>query len=346
MPDAYSIRESLQGALQDFVREGGFNCVHLEEIIREIVSLLAVYREEDHLLFPEVFVFASPDGLKALAPSSDEVTIGSASLSHQSAALVLRNCAPLAVGGWAIFIVREDDENIRYGLFRSLRHSLSTGAEESMGDLGTNLPVMLIRNRGSLVVELCSTSNKRFTATLRTTVAKPSALEEDVSRFVEAVASKVQDPERFKPFLSRLLTEILQRCHGTLLGVVEYSESGTIHETLNDGIWFTPHLTLAALQTRAQTTHDADALADLKAAEALLAGMVNSDGVVIFGTDGTVIAYHVFLKANSDEVTKLVGPGGGRRRTYDLMKLRLQSVFKAVLYRSQDGEMACDKVDQ
>jgi hypothetical protein len=52
--------------------------VHTEGMIREIVSLLASYREEDLPLFPEVFVFASPDGLKALAPSSGQITIGTA----------------------------------------------------------------------------------------------------------------------------------------------------------------------------------------------------------------------------------------------------------------------------
>lgn len=66
---AYSIRHSLQGALEDFVRASGFSCVHLEGLIREFVGMLAAYREEDTPLYPEVFVFASQDGLTALAPS-------------------------------------------------------------------------------------------------------------------------------------------------------------------------------------------------------------------------------------------------------------------------------------
>src|SRR6266404_26959 len=121
--DAYSIRESLQGALQDFIREAGFECVHLEAIIRELVGHLASYREEDTPLFPEVFVFSSSEGLTALAPSADNVTIGFAMLAPESAGIVLKNCAPLASNGWAVYVVKENNR-IRYSVFRATRHSI------------------------------------------------------------------------------------------------------------------------------------------------------------------------------------------------------------------------------
>ena len=46
LPDAYSIRQSLQGALQDFIRTSGFTDTRLEEVVRELVGMLASYREE------------------------------------------------------------------------------------------------------------------------------------------------------------------------------------------------------------------------------------------------------------------------------------------------------------
>ena len=51
-----------------------------------------------------------------------------------------------SINGWAVFVVKETDR-FRYGLFRSVRHSLSTGAEESMIGLGKEVPVLLLRNR-------------------------------------------------------------------------------------------------------------------------------------------------------------------------------------------------------
>jgi hypothetical protein len=303
--------------------------------------MLASYREEDIPLFPEVFVFASPEGLKALAPSSQQTTVGTLRLAAESSEAILKNCAPLAKGGWSIFVVKEN-EAFRYGLFRSMLHSLSTAAEESMGDLGKDVPVILIRNRGHFVVDLRTTTSKRFTVTLTTTLAEPSPLDKHVEAFSKAACSGLKDPSVFQSYLRRLITNILQDCHGTLLAVIKPPGKGKPHVSLKDGVWPTPVLALSDLHARAQSTRTSEALADLIAAETLLRGMVNSDGVVVFGSDGTVQAYHVFLKPSSDERGKLSEDGGGRRRTYELMRQRLKSRFKAVLIRSQDGGMKCE----
>jgi hypothetical protein len=53
----------------------------------------------------------------------------------------VKTCAPLAKGGWSIFVVKEN-EHFRYGLFRAILHSLATAAEESMGDLGKTMLAM------------------------------------------------------------------------------------------------------------------------------------------------------------------------------------------------------------
>lgn len=340
MPDAYSIRESLQGALADFVRESGITSTDLEGMIREFVGLLAAYREEGHLLFPEVFVFASVEGLKALAPSGPVITIGTTTLDSTAAGLIVKNAATLAFGGWAIFAVREGAK-VRYGIFRAIRHSLSTAAEESMRDLGVEIPVILIRNRGNLVVELRSTVNKRFTATLTTESAQASSLEKHIKIFVEAASASIPEPALFSSYLYRLLTDVLQHCHGTLLAVVPVNKQPD--KSLKDGVWLSPLVDLAFLHATALASNTADALADLHAAESLVKGMIGSDGVVIFGSDGTARAYRVFLKPAAREKAKLPEKGGGRRRTYELMKLRLGNVFQAVFFRSQDGETGCDR---
>jgi len=73
--------------------------------------------------------------------------------------------------------------------------------------------------------------------------------------------------------------------------------------------------------------------------------MIASDGVVIFGTDGSLLGYRVFLRPTEDEKKSLPDRGGGRRRTYALMKQRLGADLKAALFRSQDGDTECEKVD-
>ena len=140
MPDAYSIKESLQGALLEFIRGSGCRDVDIEELVREVVGLLASYREEDVAQLPQFFIFLSATALRALA-ATGEVTIGRAPVSPESALKIVKDCAPLADGGWSIFAIREDT-SIRYGLFRAQSHSIAVPAEEAMRDLGVEVPVI------------------------------------------------------------------------------------------------------------------------------------------------------------------------------------------------------------
>lgn len=344
MPGAYSIRESLQGALQDFIRNNGFSNTHLEELIRECVGLLAAYREEGELLFPEVYVFAKPEAFKALAPSAQQITIGRISISPKSAAPIIKKCAPLARGGWAQFVVCEG-ETLRFGLFRAVRHSLATTTEESLHDLGFEMPAMLIRNRGHLVVDLRGTNNRTFTVSLRTEVAQESDLSAHVQEFVQAATAGIDNEVRlsFLPYLKRLLVDLLQRCHGTLLAVADEREM-TKEIASHDCIPLIPPIAIGELYAAALVGPTADALADLIAAEQIVEGMIHSDGLVIFGTNGSVLAFKMFLRPDETERLKIGDSGGGRQRAYELMELRLGNPFKAVFFRSQDGATKCKGV--
>jgi len=346
MTEAFSIRESLQGALQDFVRQSGFTCVSTEETVRELVCLLASYREEDVPLFPEVFVVNRLDALNSLAPGLDRFVVRSDTLNAAIAAKMLKECANLAGPGWALYVAKTGPTTAEYGLIRAQRHSFATSAEESMRDLGVAAPVLFIRNRGRLTVELRNSNSERYTVALTSTPAAPSPLWSNVERFVQAVAVIAEDNRaRFVSYLTRLLTELLQRCHGTLLAVIDTPAGESRPVSLGDGVWINPAVPLGARHAAAVRENSADALADLQAAEFLLAGMMNSDGVVVFGANATILAYRVFLKPDELERQKLPELGGGRRRTYELMKIRLGAVFKAVLFRSQDGETDCKGVN-
>ena len=211
--------------------------------------------------------------------------------------------------------------------------------------LGRDEPVMVIRNRGHLTVELRSTTGDRFTAALTTTSAKASNLETHIDAFVAEATCSLTECQDFRSYLRRLLTDALQRCHGTLLAVVS-TEHAMADVSLQDGIWPSPKVSLAELRSAALKSGTADALADLMAAEELVRGMINSDGIVLFGDEGSIVAFRVFLKPKGTEVTELPHSGGGRRRTYELMKLRLGTTFKAAFFRSQDGETLCERSEQ
>ena len=127
------------------------------------------------------------------------------------------------------------------------------------------------------------------------------------------------------------------------MAVIDPPSAARPLENIARGVWLKPPVAIGKRLADAMSKKDADSLADLQAAESLLSGMMNSDGVIILGTDASVLAFRVFLRPKAEEREQLPDRGGGRRRTYELMKLRLPSLFHAVLFRSQDGETACER---
>ena len=64
--------------------------------------------------------------------------------------------------------------------------------------------------------------------------------------------------------------------------------------------------------------------------------MVNSDGIIVFRSDGAVLAYRAFLKLPPRN--GIAATGGARRRTFEALKANLRKVPEAALFRSHDGQ--------
>jgi hypothetical protein len=345
MTKVFSIRASLQGELLDFLKSSGFDCSHLTEFVRDLTCLLSSYREEDVPLFPNVFVLPSIESIASLSPGMQRIILGSRALSD-AAETVLKDCANLANRGWAVYVAKTGPNSAEYGVFRSLMHAFATSSEEAMAEASSASPVILIRNRGRLVVELRNANNDKFTASFTSAPASESVFAANVATFASAAVESLggDQRKRFEPYLVRLLTDTLQHCHGTLLAVIVSPEDGHAPESMKDGVWLATQIDIANAHQTAIDSKDAQSLATLQAFEALVSGMISSDGVVVFGTNGTLLGYRVFLKPTDEEKRNLPEKGGGRRRTYALMQKRIGSELKAALFRSQDGDTECQKV--
>ncbi len=342
----FSIRGPLQGELIDFLKASGFDCTHVAELVRDLTCLLGSYREEDVPLFPTVFVLPSPEVISSLSPGTQRVTVGTAPLGT-AAQQVLKDCATLAVRGWAVYVAKVDTNLAQFGVFRALAHAYANSAEETMVQLPAEptTPAVLIRNRGHLVVELRNTKNETFTASFTSAPASESHFAKHLVDFASTVCQEIDENQRpdFAPYLIRLLADVLQHCHGTLLGAYVSPVDGKPPCTLKDGVWLATPIDLAGAHHAAVETKDAQTLAALQACEALLTGMIASDGLVVFGTNGTILGYRIFLKPLDEERKDLPEKGGGRRRTYALMQRRLGAELKAAFFRSQDGVTECQK---
>jgi hypothetical protein len=341
MAEVYSIRESLQGRLQTFVRGSGLESPFLEDLIRDLVVLLSAYREEDVPMFPAVYVGLTREDLSPILTTGKPVKIGQAPRTAGTANVILKDCAPLAKESWAIF-VHLDGNVAHYGLFRASRHFLSTGADEVIADLGVSVKLLMLRNCGHQSVEIYNTSKGRLTTVLKVANMTYSALDQHLELLVAEITKDVADSEELKGYLKRVLIAIVQHCHGTLMAVVPKDK---IELSLPNfaGVMLTPCIEFASLHAAAMKLPDPDSLADLRAAEVLLEGMIGSDGIVVFGSDASVRVYRSFIKPDGeDESGKVGSEGGARRRAFSLLQLRLGKQYSAAFYRSQDGETKCE----
>lgn len=312
-----------------------------------MTALLAAYREEDVPLYPSVFVLPAVSQLAALAPATKRLVVGTEALTTISAPTILKNCAPLAQNGWSIFVGKsEPPTQFEYGVFRSLAHTFATSAVETMVQDAGDSPVLVIRNRGHLVVELRNAKNQVFTASLTSALAAESHFVQHIGTFVEALTSEASSPTAvlpFKPYASRFLADVLQRCHGTLCAVHRHQRGAARPDQFSKSIWLKEPLQWLAAHSEAVAHQTAESLSSLQAIESLISGMIHSDGVVIFGTDGSILGYRAFLNSTDGERQQQETEGGGRLRTYALMRGRLGGDFRAVFFRSQDGATKCDR---
>jgi hypothetical protein len=291
-----------------------------------------------------------PDVLNLLAPGTHRMMIGRILMDDGAASVVLKNCANLAMNGWAIYVARIQDgqstPEIEYGVFRALKHAFAQSAEESMRDLDDATPVVLIRNRGYLMIELVSINNRSFTASFTSSDITGSPFTDHVHELALAICEGLPTliSDHFFPYIKCLLVDLLQHCHGTLIGVHTPCDNSGCPETMVDGVWLHRPIDLANAHAVAVDAKDAESLADLQSLESILRGMINNDGVVLFDTKGRVIGYRIFLKPNEEEKKAASHKGGGRRRTYELMKSRLGESLRGVFFRSQDGATDCQRI--
>jgi hypothetical protein len=337
----YTIRESLQGRLQTFIRESGFHSVFLEDLIRDLVVLLSSYREEDVPLFPPIYVGNTRDDLAPVFTIGQPIAIGSVNQTSDAASTLLKDLAPLAKEGWAAYVFCGDNATFVYGVFRSMRHSLSTAADEVIADLGPSVKLIFLKNCGHQAVELHNTSREKLTAVFRISATPHIGLEPQIKLFADVATASLVDAFEFNAYLKRILSNVIQHSHGTLLAVIPPLE-GSVPESISNSVRLSPQIDLAGLHREAFRLRDADSLADLRAAEVLLAGMIGSDGIVVFGCDGTLKAYRSFIRPEPNEAVLLPSEGGARRRTFELMKIRIPTHYTAAFYRSRDGETRCE----
>jgi hypothetical protein len=345
-----TIRESLLGYVAAYFGAGSIHCGLTQQVGSELVARLAAYREEERKLYPQVFLIgpSGDDTLKLLAPGSKPLFIGIVQAvdgtgARQVAAEALKKCAGLAIEGWCVYVQRID-RGFEFGLFRGAAESYSAGAEEVLAD--SKLPAALLRHSAENTVELIDGHGNKLEISLTTVPQSAMPMSGHVDDFATVVCSDVPEDRRIQAtgYLARILTDCLRGGHGALLASVP-SSIELDREKLSDGVLFGEPIPLVQSMISAVQDKTAADATLLRSQESLLRGMIESDGLTVFGTDGSIRAFRIFVQATVNPAVA-VQPvsGGARSRAFAVLKGYVGPFLKAALFRSQDGRMEVVKV--
>jgi len=149
-----SLRKPLRGAVDDLLDLEQMACPKTQGGLVGVIDALSRYREEGRALFPEMYVIDDLQAVLKVLPGGDHIPIGSGPRDATTMAKALKQCAPLARDGWAVYIHRQPSE-FSYGIMRTGIHALSVPIADVLVTNGVaQIPALLVRQVAPNQVEV------------------------------------------------------------------------------------------------------------------------------------------------------------------------------------------------
>jgi hypothetical protein len=335
-----TFRTQTKGEIDDLLEDEGLQCALSQALVAVLVGELLHYAEEGRALTPSVMYCESAAEVTAGFPGSVRYEIGKTTLSADAGKQILKLCAPLATGSWHIFIERSDPSTLKFGVFKYLMLPTTAPLHEALEITRSEHFALVIRKTSLSSVEVRG-SHGRHVNFLFSTVREDTVEHQPIDEFARVCcAANDSDVDHllFVEYFKRMLERVLTACHGTIL-VCGDSERLRNEASLKDATWLQPPLDFWKTFKDYRTLDSSESILELQQLEELLTGLINSDGMVAFDGRGNVLAYRVFFTGQVAGSVPSQPAGGARRRAFEGVKALLGTSVKAVLLRSQDGNM-------
>lgn len=330
MSENITFRTQLLGGVSEFCHNSGLSILSNTLNLVELIVLLARYQEEGVRLTPEVYLSTDIDKVTSLLPESEMIKIGNSSSDVSGIKEALKKCAPLAMGGWLIYIMDLDHE-IEYGLFRSSYNPISVFIDDVlMSSDDDQFKIVKIFQIADECVEISANNGEHHYIFLdhRKEDAQPPLqyLNDLTTVITEEVKPDVKEPTF--GFLKYALYEALRKSHGCIIAVTNMKRSPKF--LMDDGVIFDmpidfPYLINALKKEKV-------AYSCLTSKVFLINGMLNSDGIMLFDNYGRLLGYNCFIKIKNKDVV-----GGARKRAFESLKDKVGRGLRAAFMQSQDG---------
>lgn len=341
-PRSVSFRSQLQGEISDFLEAGSMTCAETAGALVQLVVALSHYTEEGEDLHPTVVVFDDKLQSLRLLQGLEPIVIGAGPRSGDTVGQALKKCAPLARGGWALYVERISSGQFEYGVFREPTSPTALDLRDTIYDFDVgDAKIVLVHQLARRSVELVGPGGRSLQVHLSDARSDQASPFDALIRLAEAGVEALDGAtsEAASSFLRTTVASALHGAHGALVAVVRAGQP--IPNSLQqDGTALEPKRDLGELVKQHLTAPDASSLAALLAYGALLSGMLASDGITVISSDCQLLGYNVFVRSPDPppDAPPSEFVGGARRRAFAALKGLVDSgELRAAYFRSSDG---------
>ena len=331
MIENITFRQHLLGRVVKFVNSCRMPPLVRPPVLVDLIIGLARHHEEGEKYFAEVYLCENIETVVKLLPGYDVFEVGEISVNEDFVSEILKKCIPLAIERWSIYI-EHSGKTVHYGLFHGALTPLAVPVDD----------VLLVNNKGVKIVKIHQTSNDcieirnhrgdHYRVFLSDQKESEPVLGDYLHKLTAIICAGVKPSLRdsVKTFIRKALIIGLNSSHGTLIVVCP---SLNVPKFLSDGVIlkFPIHFSDLVEQTLDKKLEDEILLSQI----ALLRGMINCDGIVVFSRAAQLLAYNVFI--TSQHVKQKPVIGGARKRAFESLRNKLGRGIDAVYVQSQDG---------
>lgn len=331
MTENITFRSQLIRSVTDFAKACRMGPMLRPAILVELIVTISKYHEEGLKLFPEVYLCDNVSDVLKLIPDHGILPIGKTAIAEDAIRKILKKCAPLAIGGWCIYI-EGDHRDLKFGLFRGPQNPISIPNDETLLSTGATVKVVKVFQISDDCVEIKSYVgglHRIYFSHRQDTSPSPMHY---LGNLVDAICTKSPPAikESLATFLKKALKDALLLSHGSIVAVCRTAK---IPKIFSDGIHLSSPINFA--QQVADILQGQIPFISLVSEISLLAGMLNSDGIVVFSNDGKLLAYNCFISLPHRKSNSPLG--GARKRAFDALCDKLGKGLYAVFIQSQDG---------
>ncbi|WP_298248396.1 hypothetical protein [uncultured Christiangramia sp.] len=337
-----SLRPTLLGESVTLLATEKMECLITQEGLVELINQLVNYKEEGKDLFPKIYIFDDKDNVMKSLPSSQECFIGSGEKTKETMLRALKKCAPLTDSDWSIFIHRKDT-SFDYGVFRAGTSILSVSIEESLIDKDNkdedDIKAILIHQISDKLIEVKGIQSDPLLISFGGREESKVSPVGNQIKFIEYITADVPEDikEPTKNFYKKIFNEILKIGHGTLACVIN-SRKTNVPKKLEDGIQLQKRIDVPKMIKQLLKGNDLQSNSELNGFYSIIIGMLQSDGITVFTTNGEIASYNVFIK-HPAKIAKTNTSGGARSRTFLALSNLIGKGLEAAYIQSQDGKI-------